>query len=282
LKQHGKTREEIDATPGKDLDEFHSHRLLEWTKAALTVVEMREALRQIDVDKNSRMSLVEYLAWLYKVSPDEVVNSPQGDNSNVLQAAEEAFAKIDKAMQECQAALESNTKALEELKAAQVSLAAAEAELAAAVAELKRQEEEHKKKMEALEKKSQDETIGVVQRNKAANELDQMKAEDPLPLRRAKITQEAALRKVQKEQKIVAAKKADAEVKQKELEKSYDALQAEMKVAEQKLQEAREAPGVSFGSLWMMERELFEADARLPTRRQKYDHRKPFEWTPPK
>jgi hypothetical protein len=36
-------------------------------------------------------------------------------------------------------------------------------------------------------------------RNKAANELAQLKAENPMPLRKAKITQEAALRKVEKQ-----------------------------------------------------------------------------------
>eukprot|EP00034_Subulatomonas_tetraspora_P000052 GABW01000070.1.p1 GENE.GABW01000070.1~~GABW01000070.1.p1 ORF type:complete len:55 (-),score=12.36 GABW01000070.1:83-247(-) len=38
--------------------------------------------------------------------------------------------------------------------------------------------------------------LGVVKRNRAANELAQLKDEDPLPLRKAKITQGAALRRV--------------------------------------------------------------------------------------
>lgn len=42
-----------------------------------------------------------------------------------------------------------------------------------------------------------------MQRSKASNELSQLKAEDPLPLRRAKITQEAALRKVGKQKLAV-------------------------------------------------------------------------------
>ncbi len=40
-----------------------------------------------------------------------------------------------------------------------------------------------------------------MKRNRAKAELEQLKAEDPLPLRRAKITQEAARRKVEKVQK---------------------------------------------------------------------------------
>ena len=39
---------------------------------------------------------------------------------------------------------------------------------------------------------------GVVSRNKAKNELAQLKAEDPLPLRKARITLEAALKRAEK------------------------------------------------------------------------------------
>jgi hypothetical protein len=53
----------------------------------------------------------------------------------------------------------------------------------------------------------------MVQRNKAANELAQLKGEDPLPLRKAKITQEAALRKVEKERKITEVRMMELEVK---------------------------------------------------------------------
>lgn len=47
--------------------------------------------------------------------------------------------------------------------------------------------------MEDLEGKSSDETLSVVKRNKAKAELAQLKGEDPLPLRKAKIGQEVRL-----------------------------------------------------------------------------------------
>ena len=50
---------------------------------------------------------------------------------------------------------------------------------------------------------------------KAKNELAQLKGEDPLPLRRAKITQEAALRKVQKQRKLAEDAEAEAAAKKK-------------------------------------------------------------------
>ena len=66
----------------------------------------------------------------------------------------------------------------------------------AALAELKAQEDAYNQKKADLEKKSQE--GGVVSRNKAANELAQHLAEDPLPLRRAKITTEAAVKKAER------------------------------------------------------------------------------------
>merc|ERR1712137_1217652 len=72
----------------------------------------------------------------------------------------------------------------------------AQEELEAALAALKAEEDAYNQKKAELEKKSQE--GGVVSRNKAANELAQHLAEDPLPLRRAKITAEAAVKRSEK------------------------------------------------------------------------------------
>merc|ERR1712125_234991 len=72
----------------------------------------------------------------------------------------------------------------------------AQEELEAALAEVKSQEDAYNSRTEELKKKS--ETGGVVSRNKAANELAQHLAEDPLPLRKAKITLEAAEKRATK------------------------------------------------------------------------------------
>ena len=42
--------------------------------------EMRNKLREIDVDFNKRMALIEYLIFRYKKNLKEVINAPQGDN----------------------------------------------------------------------------------------------------------------------------------------------------------------------------------------------------------
>jgi len=74
----------------------------------------------------------------------------------------------------------------------------AENELKSALDELHRQENEYNTQCQKLKQRSEDQSLGVVQRNKAANELAQLQSQDPLPLRQAKITTEAATKKSRK------------------------------------------------------------------------------------
>jgi len=90
---------------------------------------------------------------------------------------------------------------------------AAQSELEEALAALKAEEDAFNKKKADLEKKSQE--GGVVSRNKAANELAQLLAEDPLPLRRAKITAEAAVKRAEKTSKAAASAREAAETSAK-------------------------------------------------------------------
>merc|ERR1712227_264917 len=84
----------------------------------------------------------------------------------------------------------------------------AQEELEAALAALKAEEDAYNQKKAELEKKSQE--GGVVSRNKAANELAQHLAEDPLPLRRAKITAEDAVKRAEKTRQAAADARASA------------------------------------------------------------------------
>jgi hypothetical protein len=76
---------------GHSLDEFQSHRLLELTKNILTVIEMRKALKEIDIDTDNRMSLLEYCVWKYKLDLETLMTRPQG----VSKLLEECEAKIN-------------------------------------------------------------------------------------------------------------------------------------------------------------------------------------------
>lgn len=174
--------------------------------------------------------MVEYLMYRYKKTPIEVCNAPQGENK-------EGIAKAQAMVDDAQAAVEAAAAKFEEAKRIEAEAAAAEAEAKsksdaaaskaaeadekariasqaeaeqqAALQELNNQEKAYNDKIAELTKKSQEGS--VVQRNRAANELAQLKAEDPLPLRKAKITQAAALKKAEKAANILREAQAAAQ-----------------------------------------------------------------------
>mmetsp|Transcript_25890 Transcript_25890/g.65030 ORF Transcript_25890/g.65030 Transcript_25890/m.65030 type:complete len:436 (+) Transcript_25890:144-1451(+) len=186
----------------------------------------------------------------------------------------------------------------EELAAKEIELEAAQAELEAALAELKAQEDAYNAKTAELTKKSEE--GGVVSRNRAKNELAQHLAEDPLPLRRAKITMEAAVKKADRARNAVATARVDAEAAAEQASKDRAAAEqaaAEASAARQAAEQARahseqakaaadtareeaerqvaaaeeflheemSKPGQAYGALWWIERELFEAKKYMPT-----------------
>jgi chromosome segregation ATPase len=291
-KLYGKRK--VEVAEGCDLDEHKAHVFLEKLGETLTVQALRKRLKELDVDLNKRMSLVEYLLCKYKKTPLELVNSPQGGSASAKQieaaqlqvkaaqssveAVNAALEESDKALKVATASAKAAAEAVEKMKAAEVELKAAEDALRAAVAEVNAQEEAYKKKMTSLEAIASDETAGAVKKNKAANELAQMKSEDPLPLRRAKITQEAALKRAEKarkpfaeatakaeEEKVKAAQaQVDAENRKKELEKAVKKAEAELAEAQKTLDELIKAGGDSMGDLWWMDREMKEMRKFMP------------------
>jgi len=206
----------------------------------MTVIEMREKFRKIDADFNKRMSLLEYLMFRYNIEPHAMVTAPQGGDQE----------QINKA----QAMVDSAQKAVDEMNAALAAAQAAENENKAALDELRAQEKAFEDKKAALERTKNDTSIGIVKRNSAANQLDQMLSEDPLPLRKAKINQAAAVKKCEK-----ATKAADAAAKNAE-NKLQEALDF--------LQRAKQSGGVARGAIWWMERELTEKKKYLPAKRR--------------
>jgi len=226
---------------GCDLDEFWSHKFLETLGETMTVIEMREKFRKIDADFNKRMSLLEYLMFRYNIEPHAMCTAPQGDGDPE---------QINKA----QAMVAAAQKAVDEMNAALAAAVAAEKENKAALEELRAQEKAFEDKKAALEKTKNDTSIGIVKRNSAANQLDQMLSEDPLPLRKAKINQAAAVKKSER-----ATKAAEAAVKNAET-KLQEALEF--------LQRAKASGGVARGAIWWMEREIIEKKKYLPASRR--------------
>ena len=265
-----------DKAKGAELDELEAHRFLEHLGETLTVAEMRARLREIDVDFNRKVAMIEYLMQKFNKGVAETLSAPQGEASagavaeaeamvNAAQQAFEAVAKeleaqrealaaqkeaedasvaakndadqaadqaakkeaaskraaqdaahdaeeanhkADVAVHKAQEAKESEAyaqgKASEAEAAAGVAKHAADAALAAAeeqrkaLAEMQALEEALAKKKLELEAKAADGPI--VARGRAKAELEQLKAADSLPMRSAKINQEAAVRRFQKAQ----------------------------------------------------------------------------------
>jgi len=239
---------------GNELDEFWTHKFLESIGETLTIVELREKLKKIDLDKNGKMGLLEFLAFYFGKTVKQVVDAPQGQNAKEVQAASDKLDAVQQALVEVQAALE-KTKVAEE------TVKKAEAELRTAVDELHSQETAYNTQVNSLETKTNDPNASTVAKNKAAAELAQLKSEDPLPLRKAKISQEAGLRKVEKERKALEVARANLEKKQVDTEKAV----AE---AEEYLDQLKRQPANPLGSIWWMERELTEAQKYLPKKKK--------------
>jgi len=233
--------DEAKGAGGCELDEFWSHKFLESLGETMTVIAMREAFRKIDADFNKHMSMLEYIMFRFDIDPHSMCTAPQGGGDA------EKIAQAQKMVAEAQKAVEAMNKAL-------AAAEKAEAENKAALAELQAQEKAFADKMASLEKISQDMSIGLVKRNKAANELEQLRAEDPLPLQRAKINQAATVRKSEKATKAAEAAVANAEAKLQE--------------ALEFLQNAKKSGGVAQGQIWWMERELKEKQKYLPSKRR--------------
>jgi len=251
---------------GNDLDEFFSHKFLESLGETLTVIALRERLRQIDIDNNNRMALIEYLMFKYSKSVEQVVNAPQSDNKEELEAASRKVEAAQNALVEMQARLSEQKVALEAQKKAESEAKKAEEENKAALAELHKQEEDYKNRIAALEKATQEGT--VVQKNKAANELAQLKGEDPLPLLKAKITQESAVRKAEKTRKAAEEATAKTEEKTREVEAATREAEKKFEEAQNYLEEVKAKGGSSAGDIWWMTRELTEAKKYLPKSKQ--------------
>lgn len=297
---YGSKRQVIEED--SDLDEFKSHRILEIMGETCTVVALRKRLKELDIDNNKRMAISEFLLDKFQKTPQELVDSPQGMvDPAKLAAAEEACTKASNALDQASADAEAAAEAVKVSKAAadasavaketadaalakaqeaEAAVKAAEAELQAALDEITALEEAKATLIAKCEKIIEDPDTGAVKRGRAVQEKEQALAEDPLPLRKAKITQNAALKKVTKARKIaeeetakadaaataaaeakVAAEQAaaDAEVAKGKADEAKVAAEAAFADAQAQLDELKKGgTGAPMGKLWWMDRVLQE------------------------
>jgi len=318
---------------GSELDELNMHRFLESFKNERTVRELRDELRKVGVDNFKFIPLTMFLIWHYRFDWHKLVHAPQAANGAEIAKASEMLESSQKACDEALRLAEESSHAEKEAKAkasaaaaserdaksaaavaasaeaeakaraseaeaAEADLKKADDELAAALAELKAQEDAFNNKTEDLKKKSEEGS--TVQKSKAANELAQHLSSDPLPLRKAKMTTEAAKRKAEKARapfaeatakaKAAAAEAesrrhaaeeaaaeaeadrraseeaaADAEAARQAAEDAVEEAKRQVQEAEDYLEEQKKAGASSGqGTLWWLDRELQEQKKYMP------------------
>jgi len=246
---YGKKKQNLEE--GCDLDEVKSHRILEILGETMTVLALRKRLDALDIDNNKRMSLSEYLLDKYGKTPSKLVNAPQGTIEG--KELEEAEKKVTQA----QELLDEALVAKDDCEKKEAPLKKANEELKAVVDEIQEIEKKRAEKIAKLDGKINNKKNSTVTIGRAKSEKDQLLSEDPLPLRKAKLTQKAQLKKVKKARKPFKKATDLAKEKHEDAEKAF-------KDAEDFLNELKNRGGTPHGSIWWMSRELQEKKKFMP------------------
>jgi hypothetical protein len=254
-------------TEGSGLDELEAHRFLEAFNDTHTVLELRAKLRKTGaIGANERpkfVPLIHYLLFKYDADWRALVNSAQGDNSDEIAEAQRMLEAVQAAYDEVDARLADARAREAEAKEAEAPFKLACEELEAARKAVQEQEDAYNKKTEELKQAS--ETGGVVSRNKAKVQLDAHLAEDPLPLRKAKLTLEASQKKADKARAPFQEKTDAAAAARQQVEVALEEAKKRMSEAEAFLLAAKNKPGCAHGSLWWIDRQLTEKKKYMPT-----------------
>jgi len=267
---------------GCGLDEVRAHKFLESFGETLTVMALRDKLRQTGAiaqnDRPKIVPIIHYLLFRYNCDWHILVNT-KGDNSEEIKEAQKLLIQVGESFREsdrqAQLVREAEAFARKEEAAAREQEApfkAAQEEVDSALAEVKSQEDSRNSKTELLKKQSEE--GGVVQQNKAKNLLAQHLAEDPLPLRKAKVTLEASLKKAEKARAPfeAATKRAEdarhaAEEATARAEEAVENSRRKVQEAEDFLEEVKKKPGSPHGAIWWLQRELEDQKSFLPERK---------------
>ena len=238
-----------DGENGYELDEFKGHVFLEKSGMTLTVAKMRAVMKEIDIDFNKYISLTEFLIFHYKVKIVDLIDAPQAADPAAAKRIGEARKAVHMAQAKCAAAQQAESEA----KKASDAAHKAELEAAAALAKLEEEQKKLDDMITELTAKAGDMSLGVVKRGKASSMLADLKGKDPLPLNRAKITQEAALRKLKRAKKKAKKTEEASTTARAAAEEAFQAAEQLLKT------EMKKASGGGQGELWWMQRELEEA-----------------------
>jgi len=186
----------------------------------------------------------------------------QRENAATAAASEAAEAEAQAKSTEAEA-IQKENEALE----AERPFKEAQEELNRAIADMKAQEKAYADKTNELKQKS--ETGGAVQKNKAKAELEIHLKEDPLPLRKAKITTEAAERKADKLRAPFKAAREAAESARATAEAARVEAERTRQAADEAAQEASSAREAAQQAAEESERASQAADQAVEDARNK-------------
>jgi len=282
-----------EGSAGCELEEFTAHRFLEKNTKALTWTDMRNAMKELDIDFDKKVSLTEFLVHHYKIDWKALVNSVQSvnkDAARMIKAAEEAVAQAQQKRDECIKKLaeaaqdeEAATKAADEAKVAHDKQVEAENEVRAILEKIKGYQNALKARADKLQAIIDDPSVGTVKKMKAKHELMDLKNGararrkgisecNPELLRKAKIDQKAAVRKQKRFTASAKAAADNAEDARQQAEESRKVAEQSVKDAEKAMEKAVEevkkvrdsCKGAGEGTVWWMGRELEEQKKYLP------------------
>jgi len=202
------------------------------------VLEMRAALRKTGAleasERPKTVPLIHFILVKFAVDWHHLVNAAQGDNQAELREAQRRLDEVQKAL---------DLAKQREAEAVQVEapFKAAQEEVEAALAEVNQQEALYQGKI--ADARARSEAGGAVSRGKAANELAQLLAEDPLPLRKAKITLGAAQKHAEKARAPFLVAREAAEQARTDVELRFTEAEAYQKEVSLKSSESK-------GQMW--------------------------------
>ena len=266
---------------GNELDEFEAHQFLEKCVGALTVHDMRSALKAIDIDFNRMMSLTEFLIFHYSLQEKDwvyLVNWAPGMSiaqRRLIEAAQAQMASAREKLAVSREMLEKSQQAAlsaqkeQELASSEAQLSeAAAAESTKATQELEAQEQAKADELKKQEAMACDEYLSVVKRSRAKAQVAILKNDNGQSLRTMRITQGACARKMAKAAAKMKEAASKAEASRLEAEQAaqlaseaVEAADAAVQSTTQQLEEAKAAcaeGGCEEGTFWWLDREFEE------------------------
>jgi len=190
------------------LDEHQAHIFLEKKGEAATVVEFREKMKQIDIDFNKRVSVLEYLLFRYKKSVKELFEAKP---SAVL------VKKLEEAIDQYQAVFRAKKEREERIKHLESVVAAGGKDAAKAKSELMNL------KGHDSAKDSSNEISALAAKLKAKRAL--ANPEEEAKRLQEEAFQEEQARLAEEQRRKEAQDKADAEARKKKMQEKMAAFQ---------------------------------------------------------